>query len=467
MRVLQDVTPRPEQIKIVQFQEPGVVVIKGAAGSGKTTTALLRLRVLAASFENRRERYGDDTPVRILVLTYNRTLKGYIEALATAHTPDGTNSIYDIRTFSNWAVEQLNYPKIVDDDEVRAKINELACKMDLEPAFVADEVEYVLGRFPTSDLDQYLTTERTGRGLSPRMDQARRQALLDNVIHPFNQWKKSNNELDWNDLAEQLSNFPHITKYDIIIADEAQDFSANQLRAISKALAEEYSLTFVLDTAQRIYARGFTWKEAGISVSPEHSHRLNKNYRNTSQIARFAAPLLEGISIDDDGSIPNFETCKRNGPLPVVVTGYYNQQVSYAINFIKEKVDLRVETVGILHVRGGGVFNYIRQQFNQNELENVTITRRSEWPDGPENIAFCTMHSAKGLEFDHVFILGLSEEFTPHGTEADDDRLTSLRRLLAMGIGRSRSTVTIGYKPGEESILVKYFDPKTFEKIEL
>lgn len=49
-----------------------------AAGSGKTTTALLRLREQIQVRLSRRERFGHDTPVRVLVLTFNRTLEGYI-----------------------------------------------------------------------------------------------------------------------------------------------------------------------------------------------------------------------------------------------------------------------------------------------------------------------------------------------------------------------------------------------------
>ena len=97
----------------------------------------------------------------------------------------------------------------------------------------------------------------------------------------------------------------------------------------------------------------------------------------------------------------------------------------------------------------------------------VDITRQGEWPDGVQNIAFSTFHSAKGLEFDHVFILGLSNENTAHGEDALDDQLTTLRRLLALAVARARQTVCVGYKPGEESDLVGYFAMGTFEGVGL
>ncbi len=73
------------------------------------------------------------------------------------------------------------------------------------------------------------------------------------------------------------------------------------------------------------------------------------------------------------------------------------------------------------------------------------------------------MHSAKGLEFDHVIILGLSDEVTPHGSESDDDRLQTLRRLLAMAVARARMTVLLGYREDDASALVGFFRKDTFD----
>lgn len=82
LRALRDVTPTAEQLGILSRNELGVEIIRGAAGSGKTTTALLRMRSLVGVFLNRRRRSKNDAPVRILLLTYNRTLRGYVDELA-------------------------------------------------------------------------------------------------------------------------------------------------------------------------------------------------------------------------------------------------------------------------------------------------------------------------------------------------------------------------------------------------
>lgn len=47
VKVLPNVGPTPEQLQIVMNTKPGVFVVRGEADSGKTTTALLRLRQLS------------------------------------------------------------------------------------------------------------------------------------------------------------------------------------------------------------------------------------------------------------------------------------------------------------------------------------------------------------------------------------------------------------------------------------
>ncbi|MNL51377.1 DNA-dependent helicase II [compost metagenome] len=109
----------------------------------------------------------------------------------------------------------------------------------------------------------------------------------------------------------------------------------------------------------------------------------------------------------------------------------------------------------------------MKRVLRDNEIPFVEITRESEWPEGPENVALSTFHSAKGLEFDYVFILGLSGEVTRHGGEERDDQLWVLRRLLAVAVARARKQVVVGYKLGEESDLVQFFSPRTYEQVDL
>lgn len=198
---------------------------------------------------------------------------------------------------------------------------------------------------------------------------------------------------------------------------------------------------------------------------PENSRRLRRNYRNTVEIARFAAPIVDGIPIDDDGTIPDFSRCERKGALPIVLKGLYSEQTSFVVDYILDNIDLEEESVVFLHPLGW--FRSLKPALDEAELDYVEITRESEWPTSAVNIALSTLNSAKGLEFDHVIIIGLNADVTEHGKEEEDDRLIKLRRLLAMGIGRARESVIVGYKPQEASRLIGYLDPSTFDEVEL
>ncbi|MFK5892076.1 MAG: 3'-5' exonuclease [Pseudomonadota bacterium] len=465
MQTLRDVKPTPEQLTIVSRNKPGIEVIRGAAGSGKTTTALLRLRSLIGMFTSQRKRQQSGEPVKILVLTYNRTLRGYIEVLARQQVAETAGIDLKILTFAKWAMSALRNPTMIESHTQRQKILELGVGVKLENDFLLSEIEYVMGRFLPENIDDYISARRDGRGATPRIGKSMREAILNDVIKPYQEWIDLEKIWDWNDLAVKLANEKLEISYDIIIADEAQDFSANQIRAIHNQMAKVSSLTFVLDSAQRIYARGYTWSEAGVTIRPENSKRLKKNYRNTVEIAKFAASLIDGVPIDDDATMPDFESCDRHGPKPLALKGRFSNQMKYIVQYINNNVDLSSQSVAILHPLGGGWFSYVKQTLNDENLQYIEISRQSDWPVGSENIALSTLHSAKGLEFDHVIIISLDTETLPHGEDADDDRLLMLRRLVAMGAGRARESLLIGYKSEGASNLLNLIDTSTYDEV--
>ena len=268
MKTLPQITATSEQLPIISQNRLGVEVICGAAGSGKTSTALLRLKSLFYMFATRRNRQNNQEPIRALVLTFNRTLAGYVRSLAEYQISEDVHVDLEIETFGRWAMSRLGYPD-VHECAARNKMYVLARQLGyLTPDYVVNEVEYLLGRFIPEDLESYITAERTGRGTMPRVDQRLRRRILDEIVEPYQEWLRRYGKLDWNSLAIQMERRIEPVGYDIVIVDESQDFSANQLRAIHRHLAEDHAVTFVIDTVQRIYARGFTWAEVGYTVGP-------------------------------------------------------------------------------------------------------------------------------------------------------------------------------------------------------
>lgn len=58
-----------DQLRIVNMKPAGQCLVKGVAGSGKTTVAVCRIPTLINQYLGQRE--------KILILTYNRTLINY------------------------------------------------------------------------------------------------------------------------------------------------------------------------------------------------------------------------------------------------------------------------------------------------------------------------------------------------------------------------------------------------------
>ena len=72
-------------------------------------------------------------------------------------------------------------------------------------------------------------------------------------------------------------------------------------------------------------------------------------------------------------------------------------------------------------------------------LEISLISDVEEYKDDPNRISLMTIHSVKGLEYDHVFVVGLEEGIFPHmNSLLDNSELEEERRLCYVAITRAK-----------------------------
>ncbi len=65
--------------------------------------------------------------------------------------------------------------------------------------------------------------------------------------------------------------------------------------------------------------------------------------------------------------------------------------------------------------------------------------------ENPDAVRMSTLHASKGLEYPHVFLVGVEEEILPHRESLDGEKLAEERRLMYVGVTRAQKTLNISY----------------------
>jgi mRNA-degrading endonuclease RelE of RelBE toxin-antitoxin system len=265
--------------------------------------------------------------------------------------------------------------------------------------------------------------------------------------------------IDVHSLAKHMADQSNVP-FDFAVVDEAQDLSVSQLRflaAIGKNRPD--ALFFAGDLGQRIFQQPFSWKSLGVDVRGR-SRTLRVNYRTSHQI-RMQADHLLGPSVDDvDGNTEDRSDTVSvfNGPPPVVRRfGSEGDETAAVAGWIAERIADGVVPHEIgLFVRSGGQLERAKSVAATTGLPYKVLDERNS---DAGQLAICTMHLAKGLEFRSVAVMACDDEIIPLqeriesiGDDADlQEVYDTERHLLYVACTRARDHLLItSVEPGSE-----------------
>lgn len=71
------------------------------------------------------------------------------------------------------------------------------------------------------------------------------------------------------------------------------------------------------------------------------------------------------------------------------------------------------------------------------------LDRGEEEEEDANEVQLMTLHASKGLEFPHVYLVGMEEELLPHKSSIEEDNVEEERRLAYVGITRAEESLSI------------------------
>ena len=467
-----------DQRNIVESKPKGHILVKGVAGSGKTTVALHRTLYL-------KQNYCPNPGDRILLATYNTSLRNYLKYCFENIAEESQAKYPNIFSGNEKQVEVNNIDKFIKDyheaignkdielvfnnnketkkhfrtcvKEISSKFRNKGLITTSNTDFLLDEIDWIKAcRYTT--LKEYQEVIRLGRMKDDKGPQSiqrnstTRQAIFE-LMQLFEQRLKNNNLIFYRDAAiaaldHAKNNSSQIYKH--IIVDESQDLSRVQLEFLREVYLDspDSCFTFVADTAQSIYShawliKGRSFSSIGFDMSGR-SNSLNKNYRTSTQVAKAAYSMIEKDS--EITSCDNFVApmlLDRQGFYPTL-SKHENEQKE--ASFICKEIE-RLIAKGYsykdiaISARTWNPLYAMKKKLEESEIP-CRILRNNDARFDMNKIQLISFHSIKGLEFDIIFIVGLNAKTIPSTIKSSNIdpaiHKSNERKLLYVGMTRAK-----------------------------
>lgn len=314
--------------------------------------------------------------------------------------------------------------------------------------FFREEITFIQ-RFGYSDFNEYMAAERVGRG-NTNLTRKNRKWIYSVYKEYIRLRREAGRLYDYDDIAfytyVELLNDTSPRLYSHIIIDEGQDFSPMMIKSLVHATAEHGSFTFFGDVAQQIYGSRLSWRDSGIDT--RKIWRLDVNYRNPGTITAFAKDITQCQYWKSDSDMINPVDPIAEGPKPVL---FEFASTSNEIEWIVKNAIMTGENAStVVLCRTRRDVAIFAKAFSKNKCDCTIIHKNTSDIRLRNHVYITTYHTAKGLEFNTVFLPFLSADRLPdpdmlRNTVSEEDACSDELKLFYVAVTRSRFALYMSF----------------------
>ena len=239
------------------------------------------------------------------------------------------------------------------------------------------------------------------------------------------------------------------SQYKYIFFDEFQDVNDIQFNILKLFVDNSSHLTVIGDDCQNIYQFRGTNNYYMINfdriILNTQTYFLKNNYRSTENIVNLANNSISFNKFKIDKNMKSYNGIKNNPKLII------NNNETDSINYLIKKINYYIEkgykydNIAILS-RNSYPLKIMETELTKYNIPHVALITDKNSEDSKKliesgKLVLTTIHKSKGLEWDIVFILGLSHSHFPEHLNNNIKNIEEERRLFYVGITRCKKNL--------------------------